>query len=663
MILAKEGAITELKKRLKQPLKPEMRHIEEAILTAIRYGNDECVPLLVMAGSRRLDCALYLAIQLRRIKTITMLLLFKATICGDTAALHSLLSEPPDSANVPWYVPEVHKILSQGSVKMSYPIAVSVFEQKYEATKELLLRTDVDMGRRQVDWSKLKLTIIHSSWMYSIALWVMNLKLINNHLRRLPSEISRATQLRRLDLSQNLLETVSADIFAMPNLEYLSLSHNRLKVIPDTENWSQSLLSLDVSENLLVTLPNSIRHSSIGILNLSRNQLSVVPKCLCCVRTLTSLDLSYMPISSVPKEMEMLDHLVNLNISNTKIANLPSGGGVIQGGVRGIFRGQARSNKPCNHVKLVLLCHSDVAKSVLLSLLKPQFSFSPSAQLPEVSVFQWSFKPFFSRKDKLYFNTWLIGSHYSCRSIFPCFFTPSALYVIVWDRTTTADLKEQIKPYIDLLIRYVPSANILIMAVLPEQYEGWTSDKQAEGMAARLKNFFSKPSYQTLYYHGMMVANRVGQSDLKQGLYDVAHQMVVNGHLIVGRQIPESYFSLIPVLEKEQQVFRSKSNPGVLEESTIWMLFDKALATDPLDKMELPVMVDFLKEAGLLLHYKDPNDHLDHCYFTRPIWLYNTLLRVVRHALEHRSNLFLTYSELCSLANVSWSKDIAQALI
>ena len=675
VLLAEKGPLKELEKRLKQSPKPEMSDIEEAMLVAIRSSNDDCVPLLVVAGARRLDCALYLSIQLERIKAIAILLLCKATINGDTSAIRSLLSEPPESANVPWYMPKVHKVLSQGNIKMSYPIAVSIIEKKYEATKELLLRTDLDMGRKQVDWSKLKLTILDSSWMYSIAPWVVSLKLVNNHLRKLPSEMFSATQLRRLDLSQNLLETVSADLFALPNLEYLSLGHNRLKEVPETSNWSASLLSLDLSENLLSTLPPGIQHSSIEILNLSRNQFTLVPKCLCRIRTLTSLDLSYMPISSLPKEMEHLDHLVNLNVSNANINDLPNGGGVMRGGIRGIFRARARSNKPCNNVKLMLLCHSDVVKTVMLSRLKQHFNSSqlqPHQHLPEIDVFQWSFKPLFTRKvfvsPKLHFNTWLIGSQYSCRSIYPCFFTPGALYVIVWDLTTTADLREQIKAYIDLLVRYVPSANVLVIAVLPEQFEGWNSEKQAEVLAARLNTFFSKPSYQSLSYHGvlMVVANsntKEGQSDLKQRLYDAAQQMIVNGQHIVGRQVPETYFSLIPVLEKEQQAFRSKCKPGVFDESTIWMQFDRALASDPPDKMELPVMVDFLKEAGFLLHYEDPNDKLDQYYFTQPAWLYNTLLRVIHHALEHRNRLFLTHSELCTLANVGWNKEIAQALI
>ena len=640
-----------------------MTDIEEAMLIAIRKGNDDCVPLLVVAGARRLDCALYLAIQLERIKAIATLLLCKATITGDTSAIRSLLSEPLESANVSWYMSEVHEVLSQGNIKMSYPIAVSIFEKKYEATKELLLQTDLDMVRKQVDWSKLKLTLLDSSWMYAIAPWVVSLKLVNNHLRKLPREMFSATQLRRLDLSQNILENVSADLFALPNLEYLSLGHNRLKDLPETANWSRSLLSLDLSDNLLTTLPQGIQHSCIEILNLSKNKFHAVPKCLCRVRTLTSLDLSSMPISALPKEMERLNHLVNLNISNVNIPNLPNGGG--------IFTAQAYTNKPCNHVKLMLLCHTDTVKAVMLSRLKPHFNvsqFPPNQPLPEVDVFQWSFKPLFTFKSKLYFNTWLIGSHYSCRSIYPCFFTTSALYVIVWDLTITADLREQIKAYIDLLVRYVPSANVLVIAVLPEQYEGWNNEKQAETLALRLNNFFSKPSYKSLCFHGVLMViaspnRKDGHADLKQRLYDTAQQMVINKQPVVGRQVPETYFSLILVLEREQQTFRSQSKPGVLEESTIWTLFDQALSSDPPDRMELPVMVEFLTEAGFLLHYEDPNDRLDQCYFTRPVWLYNTLLRVVHHAMEHRSRLFISHKELCSLANVSWSKDISQALI
>lgn len=623
-----------------------------------------------MAGARRLDCALYLSIQLERVKSIAILLLCKATITGDCSVIKSLLSEPPEAENAPWYMVKVHTILAQGVVKMSYPIAVSIIEKNYEATKELLLRTDLDMRRKQVDWSKLKLTLLHPSWMYSISPWVVSLKLVNNHLRKLPAELFAAMQLRRLDLSQNLLETVQAAIFSLPNLEYLSLAHNRIKEIPETSVWSHSLLSLDLAENLLTTLPQGIQNSCIEILNLSKNQFTMIPKCLCRVSTLTSLDLSSTLITSFPPEMQHLDHLVNLNVSNANINDLPGGGGVLRGAIKGIFKARARSSKPSSYIKLVLICNTDRVKSAMLSRLKLHFTHSDP--LPEFDQFQWSYRPLFTRKlfgtHKLHFNTWLLGSSYEYNSIYPCFFTTGALYVLVWDITNRAvDMREQIKVYVDSLVRYAPTSNVLIISILPEGYESML-DTNYESLARRLAGFFTKPSYSSLIYHGLMMVVakqnvKEGQSDIKQQLYDIASTMTVNGQLKIGRQYPETYFHLIPVLEKEQQTFHTREKPGVLEETTIWTMFDKALSSDVLHRMELPIVVDFLQESGFLLHYEDPNERLDQYYFTRPAWLYHILLKIVRRALQNTTRMEVSYSELCTLASVNWSREVSSALV
>ena len=674
VLLASKGDLKELEERLRNVPWPETVVMEEAMLTAISKGNDDCIPLLVEAGVRRLDCALHLAIQLERIKTLALLLLCKAAIAGDANTIHTLLFEPFVALNAPWYMAKVHKILSQHDIELKLPITVSVSEKNYDATKELLLRTEVDMGRKKVDWGDLKLTLLDSSWIRSIAPWVVSLTLDNNDLRTLPHEMFTLTQLRRLDLSQNILEDVPANLLALPNLEYLSLGHNRLKDLPETTHWSASLLSLDLSDNLLTTLPQGIQHSNIEILNLSNNQFRVVPKFLCRVRTLTSLDLTSMQISVLPKEIENLNRLVHLNVSNhVNHVDLPS---EQQSGIKGKLRVQTRITKPCNHVKLILLCHSDMAKTVMLSRLKPQLNLPPNQPLPEIDTFQWAFKPLFTRKmfasPKLYFNTWLIGTHYSCRSIYPCFFTTSALYVIVWDLAITADLSEQIKPYVDLLVRYVPAANVLVIAVLPEECKGSKNQQTTETLASRLNNFFSRPSYKSLRLHSvvlMVIDNpmlKEGQAELKQSLYSVAQQMITNGQKFVDRHVSETFFSLIPVLERERQTFTSQNKPGVLEEGTLWTLFDQGLSFDPPDRMELQSMVEFLREAGFLLHFEDPNDRLDQYYFTRPNWLFNTLLYIVRrtHAMEHRSCLFMSHQELCSsLADVSCSQDISKLLI
>ena len=667
VMLVGKGDVAKLEKRLNVSQKNlEVRDLEEALLTAIRNGNDDLIPLLIVSGARRLDCALYLAIQLERIKSIAMLLLCKATITGDCQSIRSLLSEPPDCDNAPWYMKEVHLYMADmnNTKKMSYPIAVSIMEKNYEATKELLLKTDLDMRRKQVEWSKLKLTLLHPSWMYSIAPWVVSLKLVNNHLRKLPEELFKASQLRRLNLSQNLLETIQAAVLSMPNLEYLNLSHNHLKELPDTDNWSPQLLSLDLTKNSLQSLPSGIQHSSIEILNLRENQFTTIPRCLCRIKTLTSLDLSHMSISSLPKEMENLEKLVNLNVSNANIKDIP-GGGVLPSKIRGFFKARARSSKPCNYVKVVILCQSDIAKSVMYSRLRGASTTTTS--IPDIGIFQWNYRPLLKRL-KLHFNTWVLGSSTDYSPIYPCFFSSSALYLIIWDMTRTGEMREQIKPYVDLLARYVPTANILVMVILPEPFEAW-ADANFDNLTKRLNAFFSKPIYRSLQYHGlgmMSTTNAVrdtAQVDVKQKIYEIASTMTVNGQQVTGRHFPENYFTLISVMDKEQQVFRTRGKPGVLEENALWYLFERALPHDPPDRMELPVIVDFLQDAGLLMHFPDPNDRLDQYYFVRPEWLYYTMLRVLRHALQHSERVTISYTDLCSLADLNWSRHVSKALI
>ncbi len=620
----------------------------------------------MVAGARGLDCALYLAIQLEQIEAIAILLLCKSTIVGDYMAIRSLLSEPPESDNVPWYMPEVHRALANGAIKMSYPIAVSIMEKNYESTKELLLKTDLDMGQKRVDWSKLKLTLLHSSWVYSIAPWVVSLKLVNNHLRKLPKELFQAMQLRRLDLSQNLLETVPGEIFGLPNLEYLCLAHNQLLDLPETSNWSSSLLTLDLADNRLTTLPTGIQHSAVEILNLSKNQFTMLPKCLCRIKTLTSLDLSHMPVSSWPKEMENLDKLVNLNVTSTNISDLAGRGGILRGGLKGVFKAKGRSSKPCNYIKLILLCHSTNVKKVMLSRLKPHFL--PQDALPEMEVFQWTYRPLFTfRTPKLHFNTWLVGSSYEVSSLYPCLFTPAALNVIVWDVTKTADMREQIKVYVDLLVRYIPHANIFVITILPDIPENFT-DINADTLAKRLRTFFSASCYKSLCYRGMFILTaspniKDGHSDMKQCLYDTAMSMTVNNQPLVSRLCPENYFSLIPVLEREQKAFAARGQPGILEEVTLWNMFQQALASDSPDYMELPLIVEFLQETGFLLHFEDPNDHLDQYYFVQPMWLYRALLKILRHCLEHPTRVIVTTGDLVSLTSVNWNLSATAPLI
>lgn len=636
------------------------RDIEEALLTAILVGNESAIAQLVLSGARRLDCALHLAIQQERIKAIAILLLCKATIKNDTQTIRSLLAEPPEQGNVPWYMQDVHKALSNGCVNMSYPIAVSIMEGKYDATRELLLKT-VSMNHKSVDWSRFKLTVLHHSWIYPIAPWVVSLKLLNNNLKSIPPELFTATQLRKLDLSHNQLSTVQAEMFSLPCLESLNLSHNTIRELPEISNWASTLLSLDLSHNQLQSLPAGMQHASLEVLNLSNNAgLTILPKCVCKIRSLTTLNLTATAIASLPEEMKDLEHLVNLAGLSPHITDLPGGHRIGGQALVGLFKARARSSKPCYHVKLVVLCHSESSKVMIFNYLK--YGNAQSISSPaSIELFHWTYRQKFigfipSGVPKIQFSTWLLGSGHNCMCVYPCVFTSSALYLLVWDTTQTGDLREQLKPYLNQLACHVPFANILVACILQESPE--TAAIETGQYTKKLSSLVQKSAYSNFTIHPLFVVPigrdaKEGFADVKQHINDAASRIQVNGKLVIGAMYPESYYSLLlPMIEKVQEDFARHNQPGVLEEPALWKLIAEALASDSPDRSEIPVMVGFLQDAGYLVHYEDPNDQLDQFHFLRPQWLFNTFLSIVRQA-QKMGNIVLTYSELCQLTGLA----------
>ena len=640
--------------------------IEEALLTAILKGNESAIAQLVLFGARRLDCALHLAIQQERIKAIAILLLCKATIKNDTQTIRSLLAEPPEQGNVPWYMLDVHKALSNGCVNMSYPIAVSIMEGKYDATRELLLKT-VSMNHKSVDWSRFKLTVLHHSWIYPIAPWVVSLKLLNNNLKSIPPELFTATQLRKLDLSYNQLSTVQADMFSLPCLELLNLSNNVIRELPEVSNWTSTLLSLDLSHNQLQGLPAGMQYASLEVLNLSNNAgLTVLPKCVCKIRSLTTLNLSSTAIASLPEEMKDLEHLVNLVGLSPHITELPGGHKI---GLVGLFKARARSSKPCYHVKLVVLCHSESSKVMIYNHLKYGNALSTTSPA-SIELFHWTYRQrlsFISGVPKIQFSTWLLGSGHNCMCVYPCVFTSSALYLLVWDTTQTGDIREQLKPYLNQLACHVPFANILVACILQESPEA--TALETEQYSKKLSSLVQKASYSNFTIHPLFVVPigrdaKEGFADVKQHIHEAASKIQVNGKFVVGAMYPESYYSLLlPLVEKVQEDFAKHNQPGVLEEPALWKMIAEAMASDSPDRAEMPVMVGFLQDAGYLVHYEDPNDQLDQFHFLRPQWLFNTFLSIVRQA-QKVGSIVLTYAELCQLTGVALrSPEACRALI
>ena len=115
-------------------------------------------------------------------------------------------------------------------------------------------------------------------------------------------------QVTYIDLSDNELTGVPTCLLELPNLAELDLSHNKVTNFPDIPKWPLTLKEINLSNNLLSFLPMNITAPVLNSLNLSKNQFSQVPLCICSFTTLTMLDLSNNPnIRALPLELDMLE--------------------------------------------------------------------------------------------------------------------------------------------------------------------------------------------------------------------------------------------------------------------------------------------------------------------------------------------------------------------
>ena len=184
------------------------------------------------------------------------------------------------------------------------PLELALQHRRKEAAEIILLNTDCDRQRRQVDWGNLAMGEIEPAWLENIK-WVETILLVSNFLQRVPDNIHILDKLSCLDLSKNQFKTIPVCLLEMPSLRNLWLSENKIAELPKQCNWSSSLKTLDLNDNLLQTLPKSMAKAKLTSLHVARNNLYYLPP---WIEQLQLLDVSENPrLRYVPQKVEKLN--------------------------------------------------------------------------------------------------------------------------------------------------------------------------------------------------------------------------------------------------------------------------------------------------------------------------------------------------------------------
>ncbi|NWW49414.1 LRSM1 ligase, partial [Pedionomus torquatus] len=140
-----------------------------------------------------------------------------------------------------------------------------------------------------------KVLIIHTNNLTSLVpkscsllslVTVKVLDLHNNQLASLPADIGQLMSLQVLNLERNLLKCLPQSIGDLAQLQTLNVKGNKLKELPATVSGLRSLRSLDISENLLQELPRVLAHvRTLETLTLDASSMTYPSPDVCSVGT------------------------------------------------------------------------------------------------------------------------------------------------------------------------------------------------------------------------------------------------------------------------------------------------------------------------------------------------------------------------------------------
>ncbi|NXI47767.1 LRSM1 ligase, partial [Galbula dea] len=112
------------------------------------------------------------------------------------------------------------------------------------------------------------------------------LDLHDNQLASLPADIGQLTSLQVLNLERNLLTCLPQSIGDLAQLQMLNVKGNRLKELPAAVSGLRSLRALDIRENRLQELPRVLAHiRTLETLTLDASSMTYPPPAVCSAGT------------------------------------------------------------------------------------------------------------------------------------------------------------------------------------------------------------------------------------------------------------------------------------------------------------------------------------------------------------------------------------------
>ncbi|KFV13259.1 Leucine-rich repeat and calponin homology domain-containing protein 1, partial [Tauraco erythrolophus] len=173
------------------------------------------------------------------------------------------------------------------------------------------------------------------------------------------------------DLSKNRLTEIPTELCHFVSLETLNLYHNCIKIVPDAIVNLQMLTYLNLSRNQLSSLPACLCGLPLKVLIASNNKLGSLPDEIGQLKQLMELDVSCNEITALPQQIGQLKSLKELNVRRNYLEVLPQ---------ELVQLPLVKFDFSCNKVLVIPICFRKMVQLQVL-LLENNPLQSPPAQI------------------------------------------------------------------------------------------------------------------------------------------------------------------------------------------------------------------------------------------------------------------------------------------
>ncbi len=149
------------------------------------------------------------------------------------------------------------------------------------------------------------------------------LSLTNSGLDRIPSSIKRCKHLQRLNLEGNQIKHIPRWISSLDSLEEINLNFNKLNLKRRDIRRLAKVEDVLLAGNGIKKLPDNVGVLQCESLNLSKNQLSTLPKSFAELKQARYLIFYDNAFETIPEELAGFKNLKHLDFYKNKITEIP----------------------------------------------------------------------------------------------------------------------------------------------------------------------------------------------------------------------------------------------------------------------------------------------------------------------------------------------------